>query len=393
MNKARRVSHFTAKPIQQLTSQQPTHSILINTRINSSITQHRSITSWRSYKSTTKSPFKMSLPTTMKAINNTHTATYTYSNKPVLEDLTFNASQPFPSPAPNQVLIKVHAVGITPYELTWPIEPVLKPRVPCHDLAGTVVSAPADSGFVTGDRVFGLIDYQGQGGMAEYTLAEPEYLAKVPEGMTFVEAASLPRATLTPYQAMKVQKGGFLKVGDRVLITGATGAVGRMAIQMIRAWIGPKGYIIAVGGSGTEHLKALGADRVVNYRESREWGLELKEGVTVDVVFDVAGGSSTEKTLLVIRDGGKIVTIGSPPPEYRSVEGWSDNEKRGIDAFFFIVSGSGEQLTEVGKMFTAGQIKPSVSVEVNGLDLEGIRTAWGTALKGGIGGTVVVKVC
>ncbi|KAH8684773.1 putative quinone oxidoreductase [Tricladium varicosporioides] len=336
----------------------------------------------------------MSLPTTMKAINNHHTATYTYSNKPVLEDLIFNPSQPFPSPAPNQALIKVHAVGITPYELTWIVDPVFKPRVPCHDFAGTVISAPANSGFATGDRVFSLNDFQGQGAMAEYTLAEPAYLAKVPEGMTFVEAASLPRATLTPYQAMKVQKGGILKAGDRVLITGATGAVGRMAIQMIRTWIGSEGCIIAVGGSGNEQLKAFGADRVVNYRESQEWGLELKkEGVTVDVVFDIAGGSSTEKTLSVIRDGGKIVTIGSPPPEYRSVEGWSDNEKRGIDAFFFIVSGSGEQLTEIGKMFTTGQIKPSVSIEVDGLDLEGIKTAWGTALKGGLDGTVVVKVC
>jgi NADPH:quinone reductase len=86
--------------------------------------------------------------------------------------------------------------------------------------------------------------------MAEYAVAEPEFLAKIPEGMSFVEAASVPRAAVTSWQALRVRGGGYARDGMRILITGATGAVGRMGVQIARDLVGNSGKVIAVGGSG-----------------------------------------------------------------------------------------------------------------------------------------------
>ncbi|RDL37092.1 GroES-like protein [Venustampulla echinocandica] len=336
----------------------------------------------------------MALPATMKAINLNKPAgpagTVTFTNGST-KDLTFNPSQPMPSPSPTQALIRVHAVAVTPYELTWGFPPQSEPRVPCHDIAGTIVSAPANSGFAPGDRVFGLLDYMGQGGMAEYTVGEPEYLVKIPEGLDFVEAASVSRSALTVWQAMRVQGGGLLKEGMKVLVTGATGAVGRYAIQMIKHFVGKEGKVIALGGKGSEGLKALGADVVVNYRETKEWDEAVKKEGPVDLIFDCVGKKTLEKALALVKDGGAIVTIGSPPPDVVHVEGWNELKERNVNGIFFIVGPQGEQLAQIAALISKGVVKPSVALVVD-LSEKSVRDGWDTALNGGFGGTLVVKV-
>lgn len=337
----------------------------------------------------------------MKAINLTKIPTK-YEEGSVTS-LHLNTSQPFPRPSEKQVLIKVHAVTITPYELTWPAPITNAPRVVCHDIAGDVVNAPKGSGFEPGDRVFGLLRFFGQGGMAEYAVSEPEMLAKIPDELDYVEAASIPRAALTVWQGLKEpvwkkESGAVVKEGDNVLILGSTGAVGRMAIQIIREWIGKEGKIVAVGGAGGEDLKELGADVVVNYREARDWTTEVtKAGVSFDLIFDCVGRKTLQAAVPLVGEEGKIVTIASPPPRDSDIEGWDALEKAG-KGFFFIVDGnsiSGKQLTRISEMIKKGCIKPSVSAVVDGLNEKGVQEGWSAALKGGVRGkpgSSVVKI-
>lgn len=345
---------------------------------------------------------KMTYPETMKAINLTKIPTEYAGGSPVTS-LHLNTSQPFPKPTEKQVLIKVHAVTITPYELTWPASITDAPRIACHDIAGVVVTAPKGSGFEPGDRVFGLLEFYGQGGMAEYAVTEPEMLAKIPEGLDYVEAASIPLASLTVWQGLKepvwkTESGAVVKQGETVLILGSTGAVGRMAIQMIREWIGKEGKIVAVGGAGGEDLKELGADVVINYREVKDWTAEVtKVDASFNLIFDCVGRKTLEAAIPLVQNGGKIVTIASPPPQDSVIEGWDALEKAG-KGFFFIVDGNstcGKQLTEISGMIKKGYIKPSVSAVVDGLDQQGVQDGWSAALKGGMRGkpgSTVVKV-
>ncbi|KAG9228550.1 putative quinone oxidoreductase [Amylocarpus encephaloides] len=337
----------------------------------------------------------MATPKTMRAINITKIASWEYNEIASVSDLVFNPAQPFPQPTPEQLLIKVHAVNITPYELSWPAAPAADPRVVSHDVAGVVVSGPEDSEFQEGDKVFGLMDFYGQGGMAEYTVTTADVLAKIPEGLSFEEAASLPRASLTLWQGMKVQGGGMIKEGDNVLILGATGAVGRMAIQMIRYFVGKDAKIIAMGGAGGEDAKSLGADFLINYREVKDWTEEVKKlGVSINLIFDAVGKKTLEAAIPLVKEGGKIVTIGSPPPKYTGIQGWDEIEKKG-NGLFFIVRPDGLNLKKIAKLVERGVVKPSVSTVVEGLDQEKVREGWMGAFKGGLSGkpgSTVVKI-
>lgn len=224
--------------------------------------------------------------------------------------------------------------------------------------------------------------------MAEYVVAEMNLLAKIPDGLSFVEAASIPRAALTVWQAVK-EHDLFAHQGSKVLVTGATGAVGRMGVQILRDVVGETGTVVAVGGTGCGDLKALGADIVVNYREVPEWEKAIDK---VDAVLDCLGGSTLEKCLPVIRDNGRVTTIGSPPPVWETVAGWKEAEARGVAGSFVMTAGNGEQVDEIAQLVQNGKTKPSVSFIVDGLTGDGVRDGWSRALKGGLSGSVVVKI-
>jgi len=223
--------------------------------------------------------------------------------------------------------------------------------------------------------------------MAEYTLVNPAHLAKIPDELDFVAAASVPRAALTSWQALK-----DVKEGSSVLITGASGAVGRMGVQIAKRNVGEKGKVVAVGGKGSEGLKKLGVDLVVNYREVGDWVSEVKKEGLVDVLYDCVGEKTLEKSLELVRDGGRIVTVASPPPPYADIKGWNELKERSVDGKFLMVSESGEDLVKIGGLIKDGAVKTSVSFVVDGLSEDGVQDGWRRALQGGIGGSVVVKV-
>ena len=229
--------------------------------------------------------------------------------------------------------------------------------------------------------------------MAEFAVAEPRFLAKIPEGLGWLEAASVPRASLTSWQALKVRGGGYVKPGMSVLITGATGAVGRMGVQIAKELVGNGGKVIAVGGVGSEGLAALGADVVVNYRKEKRWEEVVRKQGLMDVVYDCLGGEVLESCLSLVKDNCRIVTIGSPPPDWENLPGWKAAEEKGVKGDFFILEESGEQLSEIAGMWLRGKIKTSVGLVVDRFDEAGVREGWMRGLKGGLAGSVVVKVC
>lgn len=238
--------------------------------------------------------------------------------------------------------------------------------------------------------------FTGQGGLAEYAVCDVRFLVKIPDGLGNVEAASVPRAALTAVQACG---WADLKEGERVLVTGATGAVGRMLLQVVRRIVGEKGVVVAVGGVGSEKLEGLGARMVVNYREVEggRWEDVIRsqvEGSEVDVFFDCVGGESLERGMKLVKNGGRVVTVGSPPPAWanKGGKGWEEIEEGGLKKVFFIVEEDGQQLKDIADRLESGELKPSVGLVIDGLTEEGVREAYSKGLKGGLSGSAVVKI-
>lgn len=322
--------------------------------------------------------------------------TYNTSNPPTSLSL---ATLPVPVPGPTQVLIRVHAVAITPYELSWPApagSPT--PRIPAHDVAGTVVSSPAGSKFEEGDRVFALLDWAGQGGMAEYAVCEERLLAKKPSCIDSVEAASVPRAALTALQASR-----DVEQGMKVLVTGVTGAVGRIALQIANGLVSREtGVLVAVGGVGSERLQGRGVDVVINYHEVEGgiWEDVAKREAKgpFDFFIDCVGGETLERGMRLMKGGGKVVTVGSPPPAWakKGENGWEEVwEERGDVRFgkrFFIVKESGDDLRQIVDLVEGGYVSVHVGLVVDGLTEEGVRDAYSRALAGELRGSAVVKI-
>ncbi|KAK0120006.1 hypothetical protein ONS95_011424 [Cadophora gregata] len=336
----------------------------------------------------------MSLPSTMRAITLLTPQTYDPHNPPTSLTLT---TLPIPVPSATQALLRITATAITPYELSWPMPASTpRPRIPAHDVAGTIISSPSEQ-FQPGDRVFALMPcFVVQGGLAEYAVCDVEFLVKIPDGLGDVEAASVPRAALTAVQACG---WAALKQGQKVLVTGATGAVGRMVVQVVRRAVGGKGAVVAVGGVGSEGLKGLGTGLVVNYRdvEGGWWEDVVRKGVEggqVDAFVDCVGGESLERGTKLVKSGGRIVTVGSPPPAWarKGENGWEEIEENGVEKLFFIVEEDGKQLKEVAGLLESGDLKPSVGLVIDGLTEEGVRNAYAKGLKGGLSGSAVVKI-
>jgi NADPH:quinone reductase-like Zn-dependent oxidoreductase len=194
-----------------------------------------------------------------------------------------------PSPRPGEVLVRVHAAAITRGELEWPVDRL--PAVPSYELSGVVVGS--------GDEVYALTPFDRDGVAAEYAAVPAEVLAPKPSRLGHVEAAALPMGGLTAWQALFVH--GRLAHGERVLITGASGGVGHIAVQL-----------------------------------ARQAGATVVESGPADLVFDTRGGE--------IPAGERVVTIAEATP----------------GATYFIVEPDHEQLTELTALVDAGELRVEV---------------------------------
>jgi len=267
------------------------------------------------------------------------------------EELVYEDA-PKPTPGPGDVLVKVLAAGVNPVD--WKIRagyakggwPLTFPSTIGFDIAG-VVSAIGEgvTDWAPGDAVYA--DSPHPVGYAEYAVVAAPMLAKKPESLTFVDAASLPVAILTAWQG--VFDHGHLETGQSILIHAASGGVGMFAVQFAH-WCGAE-VIGTASAHNEEFVRSLGADTFIDYHAAPfEKALTEK----VDIVFDAVGVETATRSLSVIRPGGILVCIAGAP----SAE---EADKHGVHLAKFMAKAGGKQLKEIGDLFDAGEFQAHVS--------------------------------
>jgi NADPH:quinone reductase-like Zn-dependent oxidoreductase len=217
-----------------------------------------------------------------------------------------------------EILVRVHAAAITRDELEWPAERL--PAIPSHELSGVVVE--------TGEEVFALTPFDRDGVAADYALVPSEVLAPRPASLSHVEAAALPMGGLSAWQALFVH--GRLQPRERVVVTGATGGVGHLAVQL-----------------------------------ARHAGAEVVADEPADLVFDTVGGE--------LPVGERIVTIAAEAP----------------GATYFVVEPHREQLIELARLADASVLAPAID---STFPLELARKAFDRVAARGKRGKVVLDV-
>jgi NADPH:quinone reductase-like Zn-dependent oxidoreductase len=288
---------------------------------------------------------------------------------------------PIPEPGTGDALVRVHAASFTPTELTWPSTWVdrlghdRRPVIPGHEVSGIVEGLGwGTTGFAVGDAVYGLTDWYRDGALAEYVAVEARNLARKPASLDHVQAAALPMPGLTAWQALFTHGG--LSRGQRVLIHGAGGGVGSMAVQLAR---GLGVHVIATGRASARDLAIeLGAERFVDL--DRERFEEVVE--KVDLVVDLVGGEILERSGTVVRDGGIVVSAVDDPRTRRD----RADHVRGA---YFVVEPARSELEELARRADAGELRPVVG-EV--FELPDGPKAFEVKQAGGVAGKGVLRI-
>jgi len=255
---------------------------------------------------------------------------------------------PYPHTAENDVIVRVHAAGFTPGELDWPATWTDRagrdrtPSVPGHELSGVVVELGyGTTGLSVGQRVFGLADWTRNGTLAEYTSVEARNLAPLPADIDHTVAAALPISGLTAWQGLFDH--GRLTTGQTVLIHGAAGGVGSIAVQLARE---AGARVIGTGrASNRDRALALGVDTFIDLQTEK-----LEDADEADVVLDTIGGDTLDRSAALVRPGGTLVTI-TMPPRVRPKDG---------RAVFFVVEPDRARLTDLATRLRDGRLKPVV---------------------------------
>lgn len=260
-----------------------------------------------------------------------------------LEDL------PRPEPGFGEVLVQVLAASVNPVD--YKIRKggyVSKDALPLtlgRDIAGLVdLVGPAVSGFRPGDAVYAMLP-PSRGGYAEFVSVKAEDTAKKPARLDFIRAAAVPLAGLTAWQGLFDE--GELKAGQRVLIHGAAGGVGHFAVQLAR-WRGAE-VIATCSAEDMEFVRRLGASQAIDYHAERFEDLVSD----VDLVFDLVGGETQDRSWTVLKAGGALVSTVRQPDESKAAE-W---RARGL---VFMAQPNGPELSEIARLIDDGQVTPNI---------------------------------
>ena len=260
---------------------------------------------------------------------------------------------PAPAAGLGEALIAVHATAITFAELTWDLSWTTRdgtdrtPVIPSHEMSGTVTGLGAGvANLAVGDEVIGLIDFDRDGAAAEYVVMPAASLAAKPNSVSHVEAATLPLAALTAWQALADHAA--LRPGEQVLVQGGAGGVGIFAVQLA-AILG--GHVTATGrGTDAGLVRVLGAERFI----SAEAGRRGQAAGRFDVVIDTVGGAVLDGSYGLLREGGRLVTLGAPP----------DQELAGrykVHAMFFVVKPDASELAKLAELADTGRLRGVIS--------------------------------
>ncbi len=257
---------------------------------------------------------------------------------------------PRPTPGPGEVLVKVEAAGVGPWD-GWiragkSALPQPLPLTPGSDLSGEIVAVgPGDSDLRVGDQVYGVTNPQFIGAYAEYALASAAMIAKKPTSLTHIEAASVPVIAVTAWQALFDQ--AQLKAGQTAVIHGAAGNVGAYAVQMAR-----RAGVRTIATAATDDIalvRDLGANTVIDYRTQR-FEEEVRDA---DAVIDLVGGETQERSFQVLRRGGKLISAVSSPDQHLA-------QSHGVEAAFFLVNVTSQYLAEIAGLVDGGKLRTRV---------------------------------
>ena len=288
---------------------------------------------------------------------------------------------PLPHPGDGEVLVRVHAAGVNPVD--WKIrEGHLKemlhhtlPLVLGWDVSGVVEALGANTTRLrVGDEVFSRPDISRDGAYAEFIAIRESEIALKPKSLDHIHAAALPLAGLTAWQTLF--DAGGLSSGQRVLIHAAAGGVGSLAVQLAK-WKGA--HVIGTASKRNhEFLRKLGVDQVVDYTTER-----FEEVVQpVDVVLDTVGGDTQERSWKVLKPGGILVSVVSPP----SAEAASAH---GVRQAFVFIKPSAPQLAEIAKLASDEKLKAIVETV---LPLSDATRAQELSQRGHTRGKIVLRV-
>lgn len=320
------------------------------------------------------------------------------------DKVVVRADVPPPSPGPGEVLVEVHAAGLNPLDFkTRAGQLRLLRRFPLpavfgNELAGRVVGlGPGASRFREGDEVFARVDKDELGAFAEYARVREAHAAPKPPGLSMAEAAAVPLAALTAWQALDALG---VAAGTRLLVHAGSGGVGAFALQFARA----RGAHVATTTSGrnAELVRRLGADVVVDYRE-RRFDDELSG---YDAVLDSLGGDELRRSFRVLRPGGKVVSIAGPPEPGTarrdrlaawlvplfwavSLRARRAARARGATYEYLFMRPDGEALGRIGELIAAGEVRVVVD---RTYPLDDVRAALTYLETGRARGKVVLTV-
>jgi NADPH:quinone reductase-like Zn-dependent oxidoreductase len=283
---------------------------------------------------------------------------------------------PDPQVGAYDVLVRIHAASVNPVDLKIrdgdlkTILPLRAPFVLGNDLAGTVVAVGARvTRFAVGDEVYAHPDQNRMGTFAEFIAIHQDDVAAKPVTLSMEEAASIPLVGLTAWQAL-VERAD-LRPGQKVLIHAGAGGVGTFAIQLAKHL----GASVATTASATKTdvVKSLGADVVIDYRK-QAFETILHD---YDVVLDTVGGETLDKSLRVLKPGGKVISVTGPPDPALAKEFGVNPvirlaiaalsyrirrraRRRQVTYSYLFMKASGDQLRALTALIDAGIIRPVV---------------------------------
>ncbi|MER8564856.1 NADP-dependent oxidoreductase [Mesorhizobium sp. M0924] len=315
------------------------------------------------------------------------------------------AEMPEPELLDNDVLVEVHAAGVNlldskirtgEFKLVLPYR---RPFILGHDVAGRVVRVGSKvRRFKPGDAVYARPRDGRIGTFAEFIAIDEADVALKPANLSMEEAASIPLVGLTAWQAL-IERAG-LKTGQKIFIQAGSGGVGTFAIQLAKHL----GAIVATtaGAASNDLVRDLGADVVVDYR--KDDFEKILSGY--DVVLNSQDAKTLEKSLTVLKPGGKLISISGPPdPEFARKQRLNvvlrlllrllgrgirtKAKRRGVGFSFLFMSAQGEQLSKITSLIEDGAIRPVVD---RVFPFEATNEALAYVETGRAKGKVVVKV-
>ena len=312
---------------------------------------------------------------------------------------------PDPELRDDDVLVQIYAASVNPLDFKirdGKLKLILPYRLPFilgNDLAGVVVRVGSGvRRFKPGDEVYARPDTDRIGAFAEFISIKEDAVANKPKELTMEEAASIPLVGLTAWQAL-IERAN-LKRGQKVLIHAGSGGVGTVAIQLAKHL----GAIVATTTStaNLDWVKRLGADIVIDYRKD-DFETILHD---YDAVLDTLGGEALEKSLRVLKPGGKLISISGPPdPDFATDIGstWilrlamrllsyrirRRAKRHHVSYSFLFMRPSGDQLREIGSLIDSGIIRPVVD---RVFPFESTKEAMAYVETGRAKGKVVVKM-